>query len=121
MTRSLSSVTSTKKVPLPANSSSSAGGRVAGGIDNQLASSRNSFNNKINSTKKVSAPASSNGSTNGHHRSAMSNGGKKGGHSSGSDGSLEEISPWLMPSASPASGKKDKKIPQLKTVITTEL
>ena len=63
---------------------------------------RNSINNKINSA----------------------NGKKK--SSSDSNTSLEQISPWLVGSDAGAiiSGKKEKeksKVPQLKTVITTEL
>lgn len=73
-------------------------------LDNrrQTDNNRNSINNKINSA----------------------NGKKKA--SSDINSSLEQISPWLVGSDAGAiiSGKKEKeksKIPQLKTVITTEL
>ena len=75
-------------------------------LDNRRRSdnNRNSINNKINSA----------------------NGKKKKSSSSDINSSLEQISPWLVGSDAGAiiSGKKEKeksKVPQLKTVITTEL
>ena len=97
VTRSLSSVGS------QVNNSVNSGSRIPV-LDNrcQNDNNRNSINNKINSV----------------------NGKKK--TSSDSNSSLEQISPWLVGSDAGAiiSGKKEKeksKIPQLKTVITTEL
>jgi len=95
VTRSLSSVGS------QVNNGVNGGSRI---LDNRRRSdnNRNSINNKINSA----------------------NGKKK--SSSDSNSSLEQISPWLVGSDAGAiiSGKKEKeksKVPQLKTVITTEL
>lgn len=97
VTRSLSSVGS------QVNNSVNGGSRIPL-LDNrrQTDNNRNSINNKINSA----------------------NGKKKA--SSDINSSLEQISPWLVGSDAGAiiSGKKEKeksKIPQLKTVITTEL
>ena len=53
-----------------------------------------------------------------HQSKLRTNGG------SGSSSSLEQMSPWLVSSDALISSKKEKersKIPQLKTVITTEL
>ena len=99
VTRSLSSVGSQM------NNSANSGSRIPV-LDNRRNNdnNRNSINNKINSA----------------------NGGRKKGTTGDSNTSLEQISPWLVSSDAGAiiSGKKEKeksKIPQLKTVITTEL
>ena len=96
VTRSLSSVGS------QVNNCINSGSRIP--LDNrrQNDSNRNSINNKINSANGKKEP------------------------SCDSNSSLEQISPWLVGSDAGAiiSGKKEKeksKIPQLKTVITTEL
>ena len=66
--------------------------------------------------QKVVVPTSSNGH---HHPSSAANGKKDGGSDGNSDGSLEEISPFS--NGTSAADGTAAKIPQLKTVITTEL
>ncbi len=66
--------------------------------------------------QKVVVPTSSKGH---HHPSSAANGKKDGGSDGNSDGSLEEISPFS--NGTSAADGTSAKIPQLKTVITTEL
>ena len=91
------------------NNSANSGSRIPV-LDNRRNNdnNRNSINNKINSAN------------------GNSGGGRKKSAAGDSNTSLEQISPWLVSSDAGAiiSGKKEKeksKIPQLKTVITTEL